>query len=278
MSAIEEQVRTLRGLSGQDLYGDDFSPDEIKRWFADEAEGYFNLYGRAADPDGEQGGYAYSALAELHGYRWIADRSFNQVLGVGSADGAELLPVLHSTSELTILEPSDGFASSAISGKPVRYVKPEPSGKMPFADSTFDLVVCFSALHHIPNVSFVVGEMARVLKPGGKLLLREPTHSMGDWRQPRLGLTRRERGIPLAVFRRIVDGAGLQVVKQTRCNFSLIGRLQRFIKNPIWSLNWLVRLDAWLCSLPIWPQHYHATKTWQKLRPTGVAFVLMKPK
>ena len=272
------QERTEQALAGGSLYGDDFSADEIALWFDDEREGYYNLYFRdapaaAASPDQ----YEYEALAERHAYRWLPTHPFQHALGVGSAHGAELLPVLQRSQRLTILEPSDGFAATELHGKPVRYVKPDPSGLMTFDDASFDLAICFSVLHHIPNVSTVVSEMHRVLRPGGWALLREPTHSMGDWRRPRPGLTRRERGIPVDIFRRILKQTGFEVVRETRCNFSLLGRLQRAVSRPIWTVPWVVRLDAWLCKLPVWSHCYHPTTAWQKLRPTGVTYVLRKP-
>jgi SAM-dependent methyltransferase len=42
---------------------------------------------------------------------------------------------------------------------------------LPCEDASFDVVVCRQAAHHFPNVWQCVSEWARVLKPGGKLLL-----------------------------------------------------------------------------------------------------------
>ena len=268
----------VQALAGQTLYGDDFSHSEIEQWFADEKEGYFDLYYRdaAAEQKAAPDQYEYAGLAERHGFDWLPQRAYEHALGIGSATGAELRPVLDRSARVTVLEPSDGFDATELYGKPVRYVKPLPSGVMPFEDASFDLIVCLSVLHHIPNVSTVVREMHRVLKPGGMVLLREPTHSMGDWRQPRRGLTKHERGIPLPLFRSIVAGAGFEVVKEIRCMFSLTSRLQRLMQRRIWTVRWVVTLDAWLCRMPIWPDRYHADTAVGKLRPTGVAYVLAK--
>jgi SAM-dependent methyltransferase len=40
-----------------------------------------------------------------------------------------------------------------------------------FPDGTFDVVYSFGVLHHIPKVEQAVGEIGRVLKPGGELLV-----------------------------------------------------------------------------------------------------------
>src|SRR4029079_15027435 len=41
------------------------------------------------------------------------------------------------------------------------------AGKLPFADSSFDLVTCSIAAHHFPDASAFVADSFRVLKPGG---------------------------------------------------------------------------------------------------------------
>jgi ubiquinone/menaquinone biosynthesis C-methylase UbiE len=45
--------------------------------------------------------------------------------------------------------------------------------KMPFADHTFDAVMSNSIVHHIPAPFAVFAEMARVVKPGGMLFVRD---------------------------------------------------------------------------------------------------------
>jgi SAM-dependent methyltransferase len=45
---------------------------------------------------------------------------------------------------------------------------------LPFRSGTFDKAVCFSALHHVPDMARAVGEIARVLAPDGIALFSEP--------------------------------------------------------------------------------------------------------
>ncbi len=254
---------------GHVLYGDDFSQDQIEAWFRDEKEGYFNL-GHL-----ESGKYGYHALNWRHGFRHIPQSPFEHVLGMGSAFGDELQPVLGRSKKVTILDPSDGFANSAF-----EYVKPIASGLMAFADDTFDLVTCFNVLHHIPNVSTVVREMARCTKPGGWLLIREPVIPLGNWDQPRYGRTPHERGIPLSVMRQFAEDAGLKVVSQRRYYFASTPYLQRALPRgykQVYNSHLYTAFDDFLCNLPIWTRRYHVTSIMQRFRPWAMSLVLKKP-
>ena len=44
---------------------------------------------------------------------------------------------------------------------------------LPFLDASFDLVVCRSSLHHFPEPRKAVAEMARVCRPGGRVVVSD---------------------------------------------------------------------------------------------------------
>lgn len=46
--------------------------------------------------------------------------------------------------------------------------------RLPFADASFDAVLCNQVLEHVSEPAALVGELARVLRPGGVLLLTTP--------------------------------------------------------------------------------------------------------
>ncbi|MBL8057370.1 MAG: class I SAM-dependent methyltransferase [Anaerolineales bacterium] len=50
--------------------------------------------------------------------------------------------------------------------------------QMPFASNTFATVISNCVIEHIPDLGATLGEMARVLRPGGTLLLTVPTDQL----------------------------------------------------------------------------------------------------
>ncbi len=258
-------------FSGRKLYGDDFDREQIKRWFEDEKEGYSELFSNYKDQ-----GYDYHELNKIHGFNKIKSvKHFDRVLSIGGAKGDELLPIVQKVGNITIIEPSKKLRSKELQGKKITYLDPESSGKINLPSETIDLITCFGVLHHIPNVSFVFQEMTRVLKKGGYMLIREPIVSMGDWTKPRKGLTKRERGIPLNIFRDVIKKNNLKIVSEDKVLFPLTRRLK--LKNGEMSNSKsVILLDHLLSRLFSWNSKYHSTKPWHKIRPQSVFYVLEK--
>jgi SAM-dependent methyltransferase len=269
---VEDPFEIARCLAGEKLYGDDFASSEIEAWFKDEEDAYFNLGGKKRNLYT----YGYHALNWQHGYSALPEMTFRHVLGIGSAYGDELFPITSHASRITIVEASSGFREQALHGVPLEYVKPHPSGELPFRSGAFDLITCLGVLHHIPNVSTVLGEIYRCAAPGGYVLLREPVVSMGDWRKPRKGLTKRERGIPLRILRSILTQDGFEISRERSCMFPLTIRIQPLVRVPVFNSRVLTCLDSLICRLPIWPRAYHPRWAFDKLRPQSVFFVLRK--
>jgi SAM-dependent methyltransferase len=260
-------------FNGEKLYGDDFSQAEITEWFKDEERGYYELLQNS----NELSNYAYHALNWYHGFRFLSHLRFRHILGFGSAYGEELRPVLGQAQKVTILEPGPDFSLQAVGGKAVEYVRPNPDGIFPFPDQTFDLIVCLSVLHHIPNVSTVIHEMARTAAPDAHLLIREPVVSMGDWRKRRKALTMRERGIPADILRTIIRKNGLEIQREAACMFTLTSRLNYVMRKPVFNSSVCTIMDAFLSRLPIWPSRYHPKFFLHKLRPSAAFYLLRKP-
>jgi len=48
--------------------------------------------------------------------------------------------------------------------------------KLPFADDTFDIVICSEVMEHIPGHELAAGELIRILKPGHALVVSVPRY------------------------------------------------------------------------------------------------------
>jgi SAM-dependent methyltransferase len=261
-------------LSGQRLYGDDFTASQITAWFIDEQEAYADLGAKNA----EAYAYGYHALNFRHGFRFIADRRFHRLLGFGSAYGDELKPIAGAVDHITVVDPSDAFVRTEIFGTSATYVKPTSDGALPFANGIFDLATCLGVLHHMPNVSFAISEIARVIAEDGYMLLREPIVSMGDWTKPRQGLTKRERGIPIKILESIVTQYGFEIVHKSLCMFPLTPRLFKWRKPSAYDSPLAVIIDSMLSEAFAWNINYHPNNPLQRLRPTSAFLLLRKIK
>ena len=265
-----------RYLNGELLIGDDYNLAQITEWYKDEKEAYADLGSKVL----EEYKYEYHNINITHGFNKINEvESFNKVLGIGAAYGNEFEPIASKIKEIHIIEPSDSLVSDEIFGLTPVYKKPTINGQIDYADNTFDLITCFGVLHHIPNVSFVVSELYRVLKPGGFILIREPIISMGDWRGARKGLTARERGIPVDLYKSIIDRNSFKVVSANYC-FSFTSVLQRkfgfLFEKPIYAYRSYVYFDKLVSFFLSWNIKYHATSILHRFAPQNIFYVLKK--
>ncbi|MDB5010234.1 MAG: hypothetical protein JWQ06_1023, partial [Mucilaginibacter sp.] len=95
-------------LAGEAIYGDDFDINQIQQWYDEETEAYANLGSKEA----EEYVYGYHALNTLHGFNFLKDKKFENVLGLGAAWGHEFYPIIDRISNLHIVEPSDNLRSA----------------------------------------------------------------------------------------------------------------------------------------------------------------------
>jgi ubiquinone/menaquinone biosynthesis C-methylase UbiE len=55
----------------------------------------------------------------------------------------------------------------------VEFRKGDVSGPLPFTDGEVTALLCTTAFHHFPRPTDTIGEMARVLAPGGRLVIAD---------------------------------------------------------------------------------------------------------
>jgi len=91
---------------------------------------------------------------------------------------------------------------------------------LPFADASFTAVLCSNSLHHYPNPARGLDEMARVLEPGGRLVVGDPCADVWTVRIADVFLRRFEPG-HVRLYRTdemtsLLYGAGLTGVRVRR--------------------------------------------------------------
>lgn len=259
-------------LLGRRLHGSDLDEASIAAWFADEQRGYADLAGARADPAGEDP--AAEHAIRFHVLPFLGTRKFARCLALGAADGREYAPLAGRVGGFVAIEPGRGFWRKTIAGVPADYRMPTLHGTLDLADGSCDLAGSFGVLHHIPNVGEILGEVARVLAPGSPFLIREPITSLGDFRRPRPGLTRNERGIPHAMLDAMLAEAGFAVRAKRFVNFPGSREIPaRLGLANAWDNALIVRLDAALAAMTAWNARYWRPRRRDKLAPRSAYWV-----
>jgi len=166
------------------------------------------------------------------GREWVCSRAAGNVLEVAVGTGRNL-PLYPEGVKITAIELSPAMLAvarqrAADSGV-VADLREGDAQALPFDDNTFDTVVCALSLCAIPDHGRAISEMARVLKPGGKLLLFD--HIGSRWWPvwavqrfielftSRIGEYQTRRPLPM------LAPAGLQVVESEQLKWGTVERV-----------------------------------------------------
>ncbi len=90
---------------------------------------------------------------------------------------------------------------------------------LPFADASFELVCLFDALEHIPDEARALSEVARVLAPGGRVVISVPAYPFLYANNDRVA--RHCRRYTRAALARALGGAGFVLERNTHTNVFL---------------------------------------------------------
>jgi ubiquinone/menaquinone biosynthesis C-methylase UbiE len=100
--------------------------------------------------------------------------------GCGSGYGTALISE-HSMDVIgvDISAEAINYAESHFEAPNLRYLQIEPAevAPLPFADSSFDVILSFQVIEHVQDVSAYLREIDRVLAPGGTAIIATPDRS-----------------------------------------------------------------------------------------------------
>jgi ubiquinone/menaquinone biosynthesis C-methylase UbiE len=140
-----------------------------------------------------------------------------RLLDLGGGTGATTVVFGAGARELVVLEPDERrIVRGQAAHTPVTFV-PGVAEQLPFADGRFDRVVSLMSFHHFSNGEKACHEAARVLAPGGRLIIYDldrgppPARLMAFWvvrvRHSKMRL------LTTAELEQVVRGAGFQNVR-----------------------------------------------------------------
>jgi ubiquinone/menaquinone biosynthesis C-methylase UbiE len=101
------------------------------------------------------------------------------------------------------------------------------AGQLPFADGTFDIVVCRAAFHHMPHPERTLAEMKRVAKADGRLLIldmlasEDPQTAEYHNRIECLCDPSHARALPESEFERLFADARLQLIARPKTHLRI---------------------------------------------------------
>jgi len=102
--------------------------------------------------------------------------------------------------------------------------------QLPFADAIFDVVAAFDVIEHCEPETTVLSELARVLTPGGRLLVSVPAY---QWAWSEFDVqNRHHRRYTRRRLVASVEASGLDVVRAT---YLFAGTFPFFVAERLWS-------------------------------------------
>ena len=120
-------------------------------------------------------------FSETRKFNWLDFEEFlnyikenDQVLDVGCGNGRFFELLAKKNIHYQGLDFSERLIEIARQKYPGQKFQVDSILNLPYADQTFDVVVCAATLHHIPSKDFrlkAMQEMSRILKPDGYLLM-----------------------------------------------------------------------------------------------------------
>ena len=169
----------------------------------------------------------YWESSEWYAVREKVGMAGGRILDIGAGRGISSYAFARDGWQVTALEPDPSLIVGAgavreivaSTGLPIEIV--EAWGEsLPFADESFDLVYGRQVLHHAQDLASLCREMARVLKPGGKILatrehviFRDADLPIFLEKHPLHRLYGGEHAYRLSEYKQAMENAGIQLAQ-----------------------------------------------------------------
>ncbi len=111
---------------------------------------------------------------------WLALKPGDHFLDLGCGLGAAVEHAAKKGVEVAGVDPSPSMVERASRRVPQAKVKVGSAEAIPFPDDSFTAVMAVSTYHHWADPAAGLGEVRRVLAPGGRLLLLERKVKRGE--------------------------------------------------------------------------------------------------
>ena len=207
---------------------------------------------------------------ETVNFEKLSLNSGDRVLDLGCGEGRHTISAyLQADVEVVGLDLSLSDLATAMSRLGEFVVEPAPnkvihwisaSGfSLPFADACFDTVICSEVLEHIDEFETVLGEIERVLKPGGTLAVSVPRF-LPEWVCWRLSRAYHE-----------VEGGHVRIFRTQQLKRAIERRRMRY-RSRHWahglhSPYWWLRCLFWEQGETAWVVHaYHKLLVWDLMK------------
>jgi SAM-dependent methyltransferase len=161
--------------------------------------------------------HSRQVLADHYAERLLGTRSPGAAsprvmdLGCGAGDSVDLFRSVDPEVSWVGVDIEDSPEVAGRTRKDAEFVSFD-GRRLPFEDQSFDLVYCKQVLEHVEHPRELVGEAARVLRPGGHLAgstsQLEAFHSRSTLNWTPYGFTRiaEDAGLEVVEFRPVIDG------------------------------------------------------------------------
>jgi SAM-dependent methyltransferase len=104
----------------------------------------------------------------------LLPRDARRVLDAGCAFGFLTRRLARRYPEVSGVDLDAGYVARARRAVPRADIRIAPMSRLPWPDGHFDAAVCLDVLEHCPDPGAAAAELARVLRPGGTLVVSVP--------------------------------------------------------------------------------------------------------